>query len=436
MACPHLDSAWAWAENTRQLIARKRYGPAGRRRMTALAPDLDQARRFLTLLDEEAPAFTFQTATDAEPKPNPDHLARMINLPPDNLKALADPQRQRRGRVGDDQRGRRQGAHGPRTSPACGPCSPTWTARRSQPVMACELEPHVVVESLAGRFHAYWLVDGPAARSVRGRAAPDRHDVQRRPRHRSVPGDAAAGHDPRQGPRQAVPGADRAPGRAPALSGGRHPAGVPAARAWQGKAENGAGEAIDLPHQPPEPLSHARLAALKESHGHLFDLDRYDGHHSQRDLALAGVAARLGWPIADAWALIIRLREGLDGKEGHKAYRRDYIASTLALAYRDVEPEDDQQSAERIERLIEQAAADPGAAFESGSVDFLAALRARDPAAYERARARLKKAHVRVGVLDQEVERRKPETGRQCARARRSICPSRSHGPSRSTAPS
>ena len=177
----------------------------------------------------------------------------------------------------------------------------------------------------------------------------------------------------------------------------------------QGKAENGAGEAIDLPHQPPEPLSHARLAALKESHGHLFDLDRYGGHHSQRDLALAGVAARLGWPIADAWALIIRLREGLEGKEGHKAYRRDYIASTLALAYRDVEPEDDQQSAERIERLIEQAAADPGAAFESGSVDFLAALRARDPAAYERARARLKKAHVRVAALDQEVERRKPE---------------------------
>ena len=177
----------------------------------------------------------------------------------------------------------------------------------------------------------------------------------------------------------------------------------------QGKADNGAGEAIDLPHQPPEPLPHARLAALKESHGHLFDLDRYGGHHSQRDLALAGVAARLGWPIADAWALIIRLREGLDGKEGHKAYRRDYIASTLALAYRDAEPEDDQQSAERIERLIEQAAADPGAAFESGSVDFLAALRARDPAAYERARARLKKAHVRVAALDQEVERRKPE---------------------------
>ena len=122
------------------------------------------------------------------------------------------------------------------------------------------------------------------------------------------------------------------------------------------------------------------------------------------------MAARLGWPIADAWALIIRLREGLEGKEGHKAYRRDYIASTLALAYRDVEPEDDQQSAERIERLVEQAAADPGAAFESGSIDFLAALRARDPAAYERARARLKKAHVRVAALDQEVERRKPET--------------------------
>ena len=125
-----------------------------------------------------------------------------------------------------------------------------------------------------------------------------------------------------------------------ALSGGNILRVFPPLEREQGKADNGAGEAIDLPHQSPEPLSHARLAALKESHGHLFDLDRYGGHHSQRDLALAGVAARLGWPIADAWALIIRLREGLEGKEGHKAYRRDYIASTLALAYRDAAPKE------------------------------------------------------------------------------------------------
>jgi hypothetical protein len=64
---------------------------------------------------------------------------------------------------------------------------------------------------------------------------------------------------------------------------------------------------------------------------------------------------------------------------------------------------------DRLERLLEEAEADPGAPFESEAIDFLAALRARDPAAYERTRARLKKAHVRVGALDQEVERRKAE---------------------------
>jgi hypothetical protein len=64
-----------------------------------------------------------------------------------------------------------------------------------------------------------------------------------------------------------------------------------------------------------------------------------------------------------------------------------------------------------LERLVEQAARDAGAAFEPEAVDFLAELRARDPAAYERTRSRLKKVHVRVAALDQEVERRKPEVG-------------------------
>src|ERR671918_2633575 len=57
----------------------------------ALEPDLDQACRFLTLLDEDAAEFTFQTATDAKPanKPKPDPLARHVNLSPDNLTMLA-----------------------------------------------------------------------------------------------------------------------------------------------------------------------------------------------------------------------------------------------------------------------------------------------------------------------------------------------------------
>ena len=110
--------------------------------MTAPVPDLDQARRFLALLDEEAPAFCFQTATDAEPKPLPDHLARVINLPPDNLKALAI----RNGNgaavwvminAGDGKGRRAENVTRVRAVFADLDGAPL------QPVMACELEPHV-----------------------------------------------------------------------------------------------------------------------------------------------------------------------------------------------------------------------------------------------------------------------------------------------------
>jgi len=44
-----------------------------------LLPDLAQAKRFLTLLDEEAEQFCFQTFTDAKAnKPDPDPLAQVI----------------------------------------------------------------------------------------------------------------------------------------------------------------------------------------------------------------------------------------------------------------------------------------------------------------------------------------------------------------------
>jgi hypothetical protein len=61
-----------------------------------------------------------------------------------------------------------------------------------------------------------------------------------------------------------------------------------------------------------------------------------------------------------------------------------------------------------VDRLVERAGEDPGAVFEGEAVDFLAALRARDQPAYERARARLKQAGTRVAELDKAVERRSP----------------------------
>jgi hypothetical protein len=64
---------------------------------------------------------------------------------------------------------------------------------------------------------------------------------------------------------------------------------------------------------------------------------------------------------------------------------------------------------DRAERIVEDAQTDPGAPFEPKALDFLAALRTGDKAAYERTRARLKKAKVRVPVLDEEVLARAAE---------------------------
>jgi hypothetical protein len=36
------------------------------------------------------------------------------------------------------------------------------------PVMRCNLEPHLVIESSSGRWHAYWMVDGLALAQFRG----------------------------------------------------------------------------------------------------------------------------------------------------------------------------------------------------------------------------------------------------------------------------
>jgi putative DNA primase/helicase len=84
---------------------------------------------------------------------------------------------------------------------------------------------------------------------------------------------------------------------------------------------------LNLPDEPPEPLDDASLEAMRASHPDVFDLARYDGDQSRQDLALASVARRAGWAPVDAWRLLIAVRGD------RKAYRRDYIVRTLALAY-------------------------------------------------------------------------------------------------------
>jgi hypothetical protein len=129
----------------------------------SLVPDLDQARRFLTLLDEDADRFTFQTATDAVPadKPKPDPLARHLNLPPDDLTALARRNAEHRAAVWvcineTDGRGRkRENVTRVRAVFLDGDGQVTLDRLRG-----FALEPHIVVESSPGHYQAYWLVDG------------------------------------------------------------------------------------------------------------------------------------------------------------------------------------------------------------------------------------------------------------------------------------
>ena len=243
--------------------------------MTALAPDLDQAQRFLTMIDEEAPAFTFQTATDAEPKPTRSPRPG-DQSPARQPKGARRPQWQRRGRMGHGQRGRRRRCEGKRTSRECVPCSPTSTARRcaghgvrARAALRGREQPRpfprvLAVENLL--LDQFEGVQRRIATMFGGDHVTDLCRVMRLPgfMHQKDPTKPFMVRIVHQDERLPYPAADilRV---------------FPPLEREQGKADNGAGEAIDLPHQPPEPLSHARLAALKESHGHLFDLDRYGG---------------------------------------------------------------------------------------------------------------------------------------------------------------
>jgi len=92
------------------------------------------------------------------------------------------------------------------------------------------------------------------------------------------------------------------------------------------KGADGAGK-LALPTTPPDPLEPDRLTALRDNHPEVFDLARFDQDESRRDMALARVACRLGWPPVDAWALIIAVRDDA------KRFRRDYIERTLRRAY-------------------------------------------------------------------------------------------------------
>ena len=103
------------------------------------------------------------------------------------------------------------------------------------PVLACDLEPHVVVESRPGRFHAYWIVEGlpldqftPVQKAIARRFGGD-PKVCDLPRVMRMPGFWHQKAD-------AVPLAHHPGQRAPAVPGRGDPGRVPADAATAGTA--------------------------------------------------------------------------------------------------------------------------------------------------------------------------------------------------------
>src|SRR5918996_302389 len=297
-----------------------------------LSPDLHQARRFLTLLDEDAAEFTFQTATDAEPadKPRPDPLARHVNLPPDRLAMLARRNAEHRAAVWvcineTDGRGRkRESITRVRAVFLDGDGQVTLDQ-----LLGFALEPHIVVESSPKHYQAYWLVDGLAREQFEGvqrriaKTFGDADSIIDLCRVMRVPGFWHQKDPTRPFQVRIAHQVTRLPYKPadilrtfPPLSDGPKPNG-----------QDTSPSDLGLPDLPPEPLDDASLEALRTAHPDVFDLAHYDGDQSRQDLALASLARRAGWEPIDAWRLVISIRGD------RKATRRDYVERTLQKAY-------------------------------------------------------------------------------------------------------
>jgi len=119
--------------------------------------DLDQAHRYLTLLDEEAEVWTFQTFTDTKPKPDPDPLALvLVGSFDDHANTLVDLNRRGAGifvTVNEtDGKGRKK-KNISRIRAVFQEAD-----RGGEPELP--VDPHIVVESSPGKHHRYVLVDG------------------------------------------------------------------------------------------------------------------------------------------------------------------------------------------------------------------------------------------------------------------------------------
>lgn len=123
-----------------------------------MRPDLASAERYLTLLDESAAFFTWQTFDDAALGRS--NLIKIIHAPLDGIREqLVDLNNRGAGVYicinETDGKGRKiENVTRIRAVFADLDGAPL------EGVQQCPLEPHLIVESSPGKFHAYWLVDG------------------------------------------------------------------------------------------------------------------------------------------------------------------------------------------------------------------------------------------------------------------------------------
>jgi hypothetical protein len=122
--------------------------------------DLEQARSFLELLDPDAEQFCFQLFDDSKAKRPA--LARVYHGSLDDLAAtLAKLNKAGAGIFvtvnQTDGTGRKSG-----NIIRIRAVFVDLDGSPLQPVLACALEPHIIVESSPGRWHVYWIVEGMA----------------------------------------------------------------------------------------------------------------------------------------------------------------------------------------------------------------------------------------------------------------------------------
>ncbi|HEY0860697.1 MAG TPA: AAA family ATPase [Pseudoxanthomonas sp.] len=132
--------------------------------MTSAAPDLLAAHSFLSILDEDADAFCFRVFDDDEDRKDRTLAGKFYG----DFTKIAHPL------TAANERGCgvfvvvNDGGQDAASIKRVRAVFADLDGAPLDPILACDLEPHAIVESSPGKFHAYWLVDGLSLEQFEG----------------------------------------------------------------------------------------------------------------------------------------------------------------------------------------------------------------------------------------------------------------------------